>query len=566
MSGRPTPQSTPLAPKTIAQLESNTVTERVTREYKGEPNMGSIGLPATSQLDPRTGQRLSEEYGGDLDTVLMAADTMRPGGPLQSRGKIILGDRPVRADDICCANPEMQAINDLVLGKVGSKASLHFTRDEAVVTVHLRHATIPATHLNMTRSPSQPPALEICGTYSSHLALSASVLAPLQKRVLAPTTIPQPKTDTEIEHTSTTNQETVEKSLKPYHNSTHELQMDIYLQTPTGEYVPGHEVHWELNPYAMVCGDTSGLMGIVPGHNHLWASTTATTLCTLVQTDLRSQFYKTPPTRESSPTLQPLWSLGKAKVINSQKRFTSRRQALEAREYAMNVATNPLVTTSSSTLSPNQGRPTTDDDIHQEATAQEPINKEIAVPMKDNNLFYKNGNPKTPSTGRLLIRGLTSRERKRPGGRKKDRRRDRRRGFPAEVLKELNSETAERTNKVDDPIQTLNPARDRMLLFSFIKYAVGIKNRETHTGVIHKTNHFGDASSESPTQYKATLPREHPVEPATGIGAACFEPNTALLLQDPLNHDTYDPGKTLSRSIGSLKHRDSVLAEKHGPD
>jgi len=64
----------------------------------------------------------------------------------------------------------------------------------------------------------------------------------------------------------------------------------------------------------------------------------------------------------------------------------------------------------------------------------------------------------------------------------------------------------------------------------------------------------------------AMLPREYPVELAIEFWAACFEPNTALLLQDPLNHDTYDPGKTLSRSIGSLKHRDSVLAEKHGPD
>jgi len=256
MSGRPTPQSAPSAPKTIAQLEPNIVTESANREYKGEPNMESIGPPSTSQLDPRTGQRPSEEYGSDLDIVLTATDTMRPG---------------------------------------------------------------------------QPPVLETCCTYSSHLALRASVPAPLQKRELAPTITPQPMTDTEIYHTSTTNQETVEQSPKPYHNSTHELQTDIYLQNPKGEHVPGHEVQWELNPYAMVCGDTSGLMGIVPAHHHLWANTTATTLCTLVQSDPRSQFYKTSPKRECSPTLQPSWSLGKEKVINSQKRSASRRQALEAR-------------------------------------------------------------------------------------------------------------------------------------------------------------------------------------------------------------------------------------------
>jgi len=186
MSGRPTPPVTPLVPK-IAQLESNTVTERANRENKGEPKTGPIGLPSTSQSDLRMGQRPSEEYGGDLDTVLIATDTMRPG---------------------------------------------------------------------------QPPVLETCCTYSPHLALSASVPAPLQKRELAPTIIPQPTTDTVIYHTSTTNQETVEKSPKPYHNPTHELQTDIYLQTPTGEYVPGHEVQWEPNPYALACGDTSGFMGI----------------------------------------------------------------------------------------------------------------------------------------------------------------------------------------------------------------------------------------------------------------------------------------------------------------
>jgi len=248
----------------------------------------------------------------------------------------------------------------------------------------------------------------------------------------------------------------------------------------------------------------------------------------------------------------------------------ARRQALEAREYEVNVATSPSVTTSPSTLSQNQGRPTTNDEIYQEASAQDPINEGIAVSLKDNNLFYKNGNPKPLSTGRLpirgLTRGLTSRERKRPGWRKKDRRRDRRRGTPAEGPKALNPETAERTNEEDDPIQTLNLDRDRMLLFSFIQYAVGIKNRETYTGLIHNTNHIGDASSEPPTQHMATFPREHPVEPETEIGAACFEPSTALLLQDPLNHDTYDPGKTLSRPIGSMKHGDTVLAEKHRPD
>jgi len=97
-----------------------------------------------------------------------------------------------------------------------------------------------------------------------------------------------------------------------------------------------------------------------------------------------------------------------------------------------------------------------------------------------------------------------------------------------------------------------------MLLFSFMKYAIGIQNRENHTGPIH--------SPELPTQHKATLPEEQPLEPESEIGAACIEPHTALLLQDPLNHDTYDPRKTLSRPIGAMSYGNKVLAEKQGPD
>jgi len=113
------------------------------------------------------GMRLNQE---------MLVDTMRFGGPLQSCGKTMLGDRFVRVDDICCANLETQAIKDLVFGKVGSKVSLHFTRDAVVFTVHLHRATAPAPHLNVSRSPLHPPASEAFGAYSSNQAPSASVL------------------------------------------------------------------------------------------------------------------------------------------------------------------------------------------------------------------------------------------------------------------------------------------------------------------------------------------------------------------------------------------------------
>jgi len=114
---------------------------------------------------------------------------------------------------------------------------------------------------------------------------------------------------------------------RPKRDGIPETYQDILIQTPTGERVPEHEIQWGPNPHRRVCGDTSQLLEIVPGHHHFKASHLATDLCNLVKTDLRSQFYKTPSTRESSPTSEPLWSLGKERTINSQKLFASRRQA-----------------------------------------------------------------------------------------------------------------------------------------------------------------------------------------------------------------------------------------------
>jgi len=264
--------------------------------------------------------------------------------------------------------------------------------------------------------------------------------------------------------------------------------------------------------------------------------------------------------------LQPGFSLGKDKVIKNQERSASRLQVLGARKKEVNVAVSSTGTTLLPTPSQNQVRRKTEDEIHQKEITQDPIDERKAVPLRDSSLFYKNGNPKPPPTGRLLIRVLTSGKGKRSGGRKKGGRRDRSRGIPAEGPKEPSPETAERTNKEDDPIQTLKVDRDKMIHFSFIKHAVlGEMNKETQNKPTHNMNqHIGDAGPEPPTQHKGTTSREHPAEPETEIGAACFEPGTALLLQDPLNQDTYDPDQALSRPIGSLKYRDTLLAERHG--
>jgi len=456
----------------------------------------------------------------------MVTDRPRPEGPVQMCGETMPRDGLVRVDYVYGAGPE---VKDTKVGRNWTDADVNSPRNMTVITD--RHATPSATCLGMEGNPPPTPALRTNDTHPAHLTLSASVFAPLQKGIWTPAT-----------------------------------SQKIFIQTPTGECVPGHEVQWELHPFASVCGDTSKLMEIIPGHHNFQASATGMEFCTLIETDLRSQFYRTPPIRESSPTLEPSWSQGTRKSRNNQARLASRRQAPEASEIARNVSINSLATTSTSTPSQNLGGPNKNDDIHREVRAQRLTHEATAVPLQDDNLFYKNGKPKPPPSGRLFIRVLTSKARKRPGGRNKDRRRNRNCGSPAEVPKEFNPETVEQTKKGDEPIQTLNPTRDRMLLFLFIKYAVGLQNKGSYTEPIHKTNHFGEARPEPPTQRRAKSPREHPVEQETDIGAACFEPNTSLLLQDPLNHATYDPGKTLSRSIGSLKYGDTVLAEKHGPD
>jgi len=236
---------------------------------------------------------------------------------------------------------------------------------------------------------------------------------------------------------------------------------DIYLRTPEGKHVSELEAQWEHNPYARACGDTSGLLGLKPGHYQLKGNIIAIDLCNLAQSDLRSQFYQTCPKKEPNPGLEPPFSLGKDKIIHNQKRSASRRLALEAIELAKSVETRPTVTAPLSTLSQHQERTRASNGILKEAIIQEPTPDEIVAPLQDNDLFYKNGHHKPTPTGRLPTRGLTSRERKRPRGRKKDRRRDRGCRSNVEVPKGFNPETPEKTNIGDEPSQPLNPARNR---------------------------------------------------------------------------------------------------------
>jgi len=45
------------------------------------------------------------------------------------------------------------------------------------------------------------------------------------------------------------------------------------------------EAQWEHNPYAQECGDTSGFLGLKPGHYQLKGNLVAYDLCSLEQSD-----------------------------------------------------------------------------------------------------------------------------------------------------------------------------------------------------------------------------------------------------------------------------------------
>ena len=157
---------------------------------------------------------------------------------------------------------------------------------------------------------------------------------------------------------------------------------------------------------------------------------------------------------------------------------------------------------------------------------------------------------------------LTSGKAKRSGGRRKGRRRDRSRGRLAEGPGEPSPEIAEGEKTEDHLIHIPKVDRDEMILFSFIKHVVLRKmNKEIQNGPTHNTHQYvGEEWPEPPTQHEGTESREHPAEPGTETGAACFEPGTALLLQNPLDQDTYDPDTVVGELV--VKNSDALFVLK----
>ena len=303
---------------------------------------------------------------------------------------------------------------------------------------------------------------------------------------------------------------------------------EIFILTPNGEEVPEHEIRWELNPHRKN-GKTLQLLEIAPGHHLFKASSLAEKLYKLGGSDLRSQFYKTPSVGETSPTPELPYSDGHDRTIKRQELYASRCQARATKTEKQNAATSPRDNVTVPIPNQKQGRPGTNLGVLFVPLGT--TRTETKATLLDSDLFHRNGKPKPQInlTSRPLIRGLTSKARKSRVGRKSNRRRNRRGRPTDEVPIEPNPTSTERSQEEIDPTR---PGSDSNPLF--------------------------------PDQHIETAPSLPCAELKLGSGAACFGPNTALFTQDPSNWAAHVPVYKLTRSIGSLKYGDSVLAEKNG--
>jgi len=260
-----------------------------------------------------------------------------------------------------------------------------------------------------------------------------------------------------------------------------EVYPEILVQTPGGKSVPEHEIRWEPNPHIRDGGDNLLLLEVVPGHYLFQASFFALNLCNMVMSDLRSQFYKSPPIVEASITSslpsqggnglipEPPFPRGNGRTIKRRERYAAQRQArdLEQKEQTINSVMEQIMNGVMTILrdkatapSPNQkqGRPDTNPGVP--SMSQGPALTGTATTLHDNSLFYRNGNPKPKidPTARPLPRGLTSKERKRLGGRKRNRRRNQRGRSSDEASKAPNLTATEKTQGEDEPTLTGNDA------------------------------------------------------------------------------------------------------------
>jgi len=216
---------------------------------------------------------------------------------------------------------------------------------------------------------------------------------------------------------------------------TPEKLQEILIQNPDGEGVPKHEIWWVSNPHSEAGGDNLQLLEAAPGHYLYAVSPFATNLCEMAGTDPRSQFYKAPATGKSRPAPELPYLRGNGKTIKKLEFYASRRQARATEEKEQTATTSPGDITTAPSPNQKQGRPVTN--LGVPSVSQGPNLTETEAIPHDHNLFYKNGNPKpiTNMLARPLARGLTSKARKRQGGWKRNRRRNRR-GRPSDEVSE----------------------------------------------------------------------------------------------------------------------------------
>jgi len=411
---------------------------------------------------------------------------------------------------------------------VGSKLDAHVEDDEGgdMCELNARLACLRDASCSGCKFCQRPEEQQPCTAYDVNVG--------------SPTT-PEPtdnlsviKKDSlkKIEHTSQ----------KPFQDH----DVEIQLCTPKGEKVLWEEVKWVRNPYSLVCHDSTDLLGVAPGHYQLHATPVS-------------------PASSSGQTQRP-------------KRLDK---------------------TYHPTHSPEPGEKLEEERADQDELTHEPADEREETPPRDSSLFYSKGNPKPSYAGQQPARDLKIRRSKcqvrggrgRGGGRFH--------GGPFGNLGEPSfrygrhpspSKTREADLKFPSPpgepslTYGPNPSlsnlkigyailkphtlpypkftdndktetkpdhapkfdRVKIILFSFTKYVASLKTKKwIHHGSTHGIHqHTGEDLTLPPTQQGRVEPQEHvaglgaKTRHLTKIGAACFEPGTAFLLQNPPNHDT----------------------------
>ena len=238
-----------------------------------------------------------------------------------------------------------------------------------------------------------------------------------------------------------------------------ETYSDILIQTPGGKRVPEHEIRWGSNPHSRDGGDNLQLLEVVPGHHLFQASRHALNLCNMVGTDPRSQFYKTPAIGNLPQTPEPPYLRGNGRTTKRLEIYASRRQTRAEDKKGQTEMVSPENIVSVPSHKREHRQPATNPVV---PSPQGPNPSETEAISHDDNLFYKNGKPKpiTKAIARPRVRGLTSKARKRLGGRKRNRRRNQR-GLPSdEVSKESNPTTIAPTEGACFGTKTALPDQD----------------------------------------------------------------------------------------------------------